>query len=194
MASKRTANGKAIASANEHLIPSSLTDEGREDAVLYGSGVSVTRDGGFDSQLEEFETQTWMSHDPMSETLAKAKAQNPGHSFRFLSDRVCQRNGMRGFKPVTGKNGDPVSVAGLKLGYMPTEYADRRTAHYRDEYRDQMENAVNSYSETQDRMIQQAGAVESFGTLKPGSVIDDSSNPGSTASIGLTRMRGGHSV
>jgi hypothetical protein len=194
MATKKrvVAEGDATVNPFGHLMNSAINDEAFRKARPYGSGASVTRDGGFDKQLEQFETQTWMSHDPMSEALAAAKAENPGHAFRFLSDRVCQRNGMRGFKPVIAKNGDPVSVAGLKLAYMPQEYADQRTAHYRDEYREQMENAANSYQETQDRMIAQAGAVESFGTLKPGSVIDDSTNPGSSASIGLTRMRGGH--
>lgn len=185
MATKKT-NGNA---ANAHLLPRALADDA--DAVLHGSGASVMKDGGFDSQLEEFETQTWMSHDPMTEALVKAKADNPGNAFRFLSDRVCARNGMRGFKPVVAKNGDPVNVAGLKLGFMPQRLADIRTASFRDEYREQMETAASSYAETQDRMIRAAGAVENFGTLKPGSVIDDSTNPGQSASIGLTRMRGG---
>lgn len=191
MATRRTVNKKPVPVEDEHLIPSSLTDQGLEDAEEYGSGAAVTRDGGFDAGLEKFEAQLWDAHDPMSEKLREFKERHPDQAFRFLSDRVVDRRGMRGFKPVIDKDGDPVSVAGMKLARMPQQHADRRNAHYADQYREEMSQAVDAYQESQDRTIRDAGALgEGFAPLAPGSRVTDTGDPDSTASIGLTRRRG----
>ena len=57
-----------------------------------------------------------------------------------------------------------------------------------------MDAAVDQYTEANDRMIRESGDVGSFSTLKRGATVTDTDDPSASASIGLTRRRGGQPV
>jgi hypothetical protein len=54
---------------------------------------------------------------------------NPDKEFRFLSDRVVERNGDRGYTPVYDANATKVKIGGQTLGWIPKDvYKQRREA------------------------------------------------------------------
>jgi hypothetical protein len=119
----------------DHLLGSTYTDEGvAEKAARPKARSSVVRDE-FEKRIDarrDFkltEAEPWMAPDPMGE-MAAAHCP-PGHKPRFLSSAKVQREGLRGWKPVIGENGDPVRLGNMTLASMPIEKAEARNAFYR---------------------------------------------------------------
>jgi hypothetical protein len=191
---KRTTSGKPIDERFAHLIPEQLTDEAIAERNLKPARVSkiakITRDADFDMQLARLEDELENGTDPFREAADEARAVNPGHSFRFLSDRVVKARGLRGFEPVKTTDGDDVKVGGMTLGSMPAEVADVRNERYRRMAALGLDQAEENLAERQERMISAANA-SGLRPLRGGDVVTSESDPDLEATIGLNRSRGG---
>jgi hypothetical protein len=83
----------------------------------------------------------------------------PGKSYRFLSQRCIDVLGMRGYEFVMMPNGDPAKAGTLFLASIPLHIAERRTAGYAQESRNQVREMEESYMDAQERLLKQAGKV-----------------------------------
>jgi hypothetical protein len=189
-----TVNGKPIDPAFAHAINYAMTDQGiaeakaRAEAGPKPSGVTVG-DGPFEKALQrKAEAQVWDSFDPLKEAVDQVR--QPGMTYRFLDDKVLKRRGRRGWEPVLDKDGKPVEVAGMRLGAMPAEYADKRNAHYREIGNEQLANAAERYQEDQAKLIRDAG-VKGMSPLRIGETLSDNfAHPGMRSQVGVHATRG----
>jgi len=190
-----TVNGKPIPPEFAHVINYAMTDQGQAEARakdaargMTPSGASVTRDA-WDATLEhKAEAQVWDSFDPLEEAVAKVR--EPGMAYRFLSDRVTKRRGRCGWEAVAGKDGNAVTVAGMTLGKMPIEAADKRNAHYQQVGNEMLRDAAERYEEEQAKLIRQA-KVKGLAPLRAGERLNDNhAHPGMVTPVGFQTSRG----
>jgi hypothetical protein len=110
--------------------------------------------------------------------------------YRFLSDRVSKRRGRRGWDAALDKDGKAVVVAGMTLGKMPTEAAEKRNAHYQEVGNEQLRDAAERYEEGQAKLIREA-KVKGLAPLRAGEMLTDShAHPGMVTPVGFTSSRG----
>lgn len=132
--------------------------------------------------------EPWATPDPLKECLDQNP--HPGFKRRFLSDKAVERLGMRGFEVVNKSNGDPVKVGRLTLGEMPTELADRRNRHFREEGNSLIREMAESHADKQESLIREAKKI-GLEVLRPGDSVTnyDSTNPSFTE-IGMSIRKG----
>lgn len=189
-----------------HLLHYDQTDQ----------GIAARNEGRSESRVEITESswdkiiaaraeaaETWESPDPVKDVVAQYVP--PGMRPKLLSDPVVNVRGMRGWKPVIGKHGDPVKVGTMVLAVMPEERARKRNEHYRDLAKDALVEATEGFAEKHDRLLSDS---RRFGMdirpLRPGELVggstaegyDQRSQAGEVldaprgASIGLRSTRG----
>lgn len=100
------------------------------------------------------ETMPWECADPQRDIVEKHVP--PGFAARFLSDRIVDKLGLRGWKPVIGKDGRPVKMASQTLAIMPAEKAKQRSEHYRKQAAAAEQHSVDQFTEGQDRLVHEA--------------------------------------
>ncbi len=89
----------------------------------------------FERQVEERRdfratgVETWEAPDPMKQLAAEHVP--PGFAHRFLSEKQCDKRGMRGWEAVKDKAGQLVKVGRMFLGIMPEAKADARNRFFR---------------------------------------------------------------
>ncbi len=189
-----TLNGQPIPPEFAHVVNYSMTDQGIAEAAQRAaskpkpSGVRVTGDAWDKSLLRKAEAQVWDSFDPLREAVNEVR--EPGMTYRFLSDLVHKRRGRRGWEPVLGKDGKPVTVAGMTLGKMPIDVAERRNAHYQAIDTERVQDAAEKFSEDQNRAIRDAG-VKGIAPLRTGETLRDNfQHPGMESMVGVHATRG----
>lgn len=114
------------------------TDEGIAEANQgkVESAARVTRDTfskAMDkraAQVKELDMDVSDAENPMKELADKHIA--PGMRGRFLSPRVCDRRGMRGWQPVLDEHGNQVKVRESFLAQMPEDKAIERNKRVRE--------------------------------------------------------------
>ena len=200
MASKRTVAGKPIPEELAHQVPYNLTDQGIADANAAPQKVArvsrVVRDAAFERKLERMQREVEIGADPFAEVIEDLRTEtdthiaDTDHQFRFLSDRVVKRRGMRNWNVVKDDKGDPIKVADLTLAAMPKEIAELRTEKYRQAGVERFENARATLVASQERLIAESGA-SGLSPLRNSDNLTDYDNPDRTATVGVTRQRGG---
>ena len=189
-----TINGKPIPPEFAHAVVYSMTDQGKAeaqatDALTRPSGAQVLSGPWEKSLQRKADAEVWDGFDPLREAVDAVR--QPGMDYRFISDRVLNRRGRRGWEPVTGKDGKPVKVAGMSLGTMPVESAERRNAHYQRVGNDQLETAAQEYELQQSKAIREA-KVRGMAPLRVGEeVVDNHAHPGMVTPVGVQTVRGG---
>lgn len=125
---------------------------------------------GFDKALEhrgdklDAGMEPWAAPDPLRE-LAEEHTP-PGMRAKFLSKRVLEKVGKRGFQVVV-KDGEPVSCGNMILGVMPEHKARQRNAHYAQESRDAVQESQEARREEQARAARDSGESVYGGPLRP---------------------------
>ncbi len=190
---KKTVGGKPIDPAFEHAIPHRYTDEGVEE---YNNRPNVDKNGPrvefvadeFDKKIQQRmdAMEPWQAPDPMQE-LAEAHVE-PGFRARFLSDRVVQRSGTRGWEVVKNEKGDPVRLATMVLAKMPEQRAKQRNVYYQEQAREQARDAIEHYQEEQERLIRDEKAA-GVAVLKSNETVRDYQTH-RVGQIGLRSVRG----
>lgn len=114
-------------------------------------------DGPFEKSLQkrkddvlERGMDTFDATNPMQEVLDAN--QRPGFRRKFLADEVVKRKGLRGWQPVVGKNGEPVTLGTLKLAEMPEAKAVNRNKHFKELADVRLEQVQKEY-------VKEAGAL-----------------------------------
>jgi hypothetical protein len=193
--SARTVNGRPIPPELLHAIPYENTDQGiaEKQARLAAEGrlsphrVEFTRDA-WDAQLDGLEN--FESPDAHKEGILRV-ARPEGKSFRYLSDKVIEKRGMRGWEFEEDAQGKRIVVGGLALASMPERRAEKRNAHYREQGNAALREAHEHMTERMERTIQDAGIHgQGFSPLQSGDVVHDRLNPEQAASIGVAHTRG----
>jgi|GEM_PF-2422276 len=149
-----TVNGEPISEAIANMLPFEHTDQGigRRLARKAARGMAHTetvRDEADKKIVEKFrdarlerrvlsademkavegnsgskELLDFADPDPLR-TCARANVP-PGMAYRFLDDRTCKDQGLRGYEILKDKNGNEVRVGTLRLGVIPQEVANYR--------------------------------------------------------------------
>lgn len=169
-------------------LPKRYTDAGireRNQAVkkrqkgAKATGAKVVADK-WDKQMQaradacEGKLETWESPDPMREIVNAHPA--PGMRRRFLSDSRIKRAGMRGWKPVTGKNGEPVKLGDrMILAEMSEEKAQQRNRHYQEQGNAVVRDIEQSHQHAVEKLIRQADKL-GLKVLKPGEIVSGASS------------------
>lgn len=173
-----------IAEHNEQLRAAGKLNEGPR--------VTMKADA-WDRQLEarndacDGKLNPWEAPDPLAETVA-LHAQ-PGMRYRFLSERVIKRRGMRHWEPVLDANGQMIKVGDVFLARMPEERAISRNNHYQRESSELVTAIQESHDEKVERISREARNL-GLRVLKPGEVVTDSSFPAHKTAIGVSVTRG----
>jgi len=81
----------------------------------------------------------------------------PGMRPKFLSERCIGILGLRGYRIVKDKNGDPVKVGTLIMGEIPIRMAEARQRHYAQESEDAVLEAQEDFENASERAIYDAG-------------------------------------
>lgn len=68
-------------------------------------------------------------HDPMHDAVEAHR--EDGMTYKFLSPRINEKKGLRGYEVVKDRKNDPVKVQGMVLGKIPQAIADERKAKSR---------------------------------------------------------------
>lgn len=186
-----TVDGVPIPPEFAHAIPYAMTDQGIAEREANGKPramVSVVKDE-WDQKLDrKAEAQPWDSFDPLSEAVDGVR--EPGMAYRFISDRVVNRRGRRGWEIAEDKKGQKIVVAGQTLGKMPIERAAKRNKHYQDAGNDALANAAEQYQLDQAKVIRDA-KVRGMAPLRAGErVTDNHSHPGMSIETGIHATRG----
>lgn len=188
-----TVNGKPIPEAFAHLIHYDVTDQGiaakQQNGKLKATpGVSIGRDAWEKTLDRKADAEVWDGFDPLKEAVDAVR--EPGMSYRFISDRVLNRRGRRGWEPANDQDGKAVKVAGMTLGKMPIERAERRNLHYQAVGNDQLQNAAQQYELDQTKLIRDA-KVSGMSPLRAGErVKDNHQHPGMVMEAGVHVARG----
>lgn len=191
-----TVNGRPIAEEDRHKIPYRYTDQGiaeenarkaAEGRLATGPKVEVTGDAwykGLDA-LENFE-----GPDAHKEGISRV-AHPEGKSFRYLSDKVIDKRGKRGWEFEQDAEGRRIVVGGLTLASMPAAKAERRNEFYRAQGNEALRDATEHAQERIERTIHDAGVKgQGFAPLRTGEMVQDYLNPDQAASIGVVSTRG----
>jgi hypothetical protein len=186
-----TVNGEPIPEHLTHLIPYEATDQGRVEvnAGKTEARAQVLRDP-VDNKIAAFGDESlepWQSPNPMKE-LADAHV-GPGMRARFLSQRKCERDGMRGWKPVINPaTGEPVKLGHMILGEMPEAKAIARNKHYEEQGAEDLREIYDEFNEKQTKLMRDAG-IRDMGPLRPGELVEDDRTH-EVDQIGLQQSRG----
>jgi hypothetical protein len=113
----------------------------------------------------------------------------PGMSPKFLSPRCIDVLGKRGYEIVKDEHGDPVKCGTLIMGVIPTEWAERRRAHFAEISQEAVREQESSYYETAARAVHDTG-VGGAGPLRPGESVRADATENDPALLGLTREAG----
>lgn len=149
-----------------------FTDEGiaERNAGKVDCAARVTSDD-FDKALEhrgdklEAGMEPWQAPDPLRELAAEHVP--PGMKPKFLSKRVMDTVGKRGYQIVVGENGDPVHCGNMVLGMIPEHKARQRKAHFEQESRDAIRESQEGQREEQARAARDSGEAKYAGPLNP---------------------------
>jgi hypothetical protein len=170
-----------------HLFSYWHTDEGiaERNAGKAESAARVT-EGQFDKTVRQ-RAEVWSAPDVLVETAQPFIEK--GFCGRFLSERVIQRSGKRGWEVVT-HNGEPVRLGNLILGRMPKEEADRRNEYFRAQGEIEAKHRAEEFQEQAERLNREAKGAMSISVPGPGTVLNDARNPGRRVTVGVTSHRG----
>jgi hypothetical protein len=112
----------------------------------------------------------------------------PGMRAKFLSERCIGVLGLRGYRIVKDKNGDPVKVGTLIMGEIPIRMAEARQRHYAEESENQVAEAEAAYQETSERAIRDGHGSRGFSVLDNSTVTPNAAEKESL--LGQTRETG----
>jgi hypothetical protein len=104
----------------------------------------------------------------LDETVARYK--EPGMSYKFLSDRVTNVLGTRGYETVKDARGDVVKVGTLMLAKIPQMLAEKRRAYYERQSQEAIQGEVEKFEEEAERLAHQSGH-RGVGPLKANEVM-----------------------
>lgn len=191
-------NGKPVPEEFAHAIPYAMTDEGiaeRNANRDEPSGVSVVRDA-WDNALArgaDLDTphEVWEAENPLQHAIDRATGgKDDGYSYKLLSERICDRKGMRRFEPaMDAKTGKPIRVANMFLGRMPVELKEKRNEHYRRIGDEMLRRVEEAYRTDQEKAIRSSGSRD-VSVLHSGDQLRDHREPERGASIGVRATRG----
>jgi hypothetical protein len=191
-----TINGQAIAPEDVHRIPYRYTDQGiaeenakkaAEGRLAKGPKVEFTGDA-WDKGLAALEN--FEGPDAQKEGITRV-AHPEGKAFRYLSDKVIDRRGMRGWEFEEDSKGRRITVGGMALASMPKAKAQQRNAYYRGLSNEALQHAEENMQERMERTIRDAGVHgQGFAPLRSGELVHDHLNPDQAASIGVVSTRG----
>jgi hypothetical protein len=88
-----------------------------------------------------------------------AYGNEPGMSYRFLSQRCIDVLGMRGYVLVLKPDGDVAKAGTLLMGKIPTHIIQARCRHYADQSRQAVREQEESYLQAQERYVRAAGSL-----------------------------------
>lgn len=92
---------------------------------------------------------------PFDDCARPFQASNPDKEFRFLSNRdsVIKSRGRRGYQDVKGADGKTVGVAGMSLGWIPKDEADRRRKSKLDAATNMLETKEAQFKEDASKVL-----------------------------------------
>lgn len=182
-------------------VPFALTDQGierrnRERAALGYSESSINITGFVDQADKGVmrAVRTWGDYDPLAE--AKSRVERPDRRYRYLSPRVMEKKGLRGWELERGERGEGVRVGELLLASMPEDAARERDRHYMAQASEKESEARGEYDEKQERAVAQATKsgfdVSGYGPLREGETLRGNvgENAGRDIPLGLRSVRG----
>lgn len=115
-----------------------------------------TREVHYEVGGEDFGDPLTMGGNVLRDCVSR-HGNEPGMSYRFLSPRCIDVLGLRGYTLVMHQ-GQPVKAGTLLLGKIPEAIAAGRARAAREESIHQVQEAEESYMESQARLVQAAGA------------------------------------
>lgn len=161
--SKLTVGGKPIPEHLHGLVAYAATDQGRQEReaarIHEPSGLEFVADAN-DKLLKKYadgakdDIEPWANPDPLTEVAARHT--DPDETARFLSPRLIDNNGLRGWQPkLIEKNGikQNVTVNGMILATMPKDRKKKRDAHFANLAETAMVKATDAEREQTERAI-----------------------------------------
>jgi len=115
----------------------------------------------------------WSAIDPMEATVAPYK--EPGKAYKFLSPRVCDVLGTRGYEMVLDANGNQVKMGNMMLGSIPQRIADARQAKAQKESNERVKDMQDEYTQNVDRLKRDAQGM-GLRVLEPGELVPGRNN------------------
>lgn len=170
-----------------HLITYDHTDEGiaERNAGRSEHRVSVVSDN-FDRQLQRMaEREPWEGGDVVGELVQQHIEK--GFRARFLSPRIIDRSGRRGWE-IVRVNGDPVKLGTLILAKMPEEKAERRNEYFREMASSESDRVREEFIEQGERLSREAGTM-GIRFPRPGEMLSDA-RTNRRIVVGLSSHRG----
>ncbi len=156
-----------------HGLAHNNTDEGRDKQTAaakekgtYSESIVSVGDGPYEKMIQKGNdipegksdsAEPWEMVNPQQELADKHVPE--GHRPHFLSERVVDRKGTRGWQPCIGENGDPVKLGGMTLASMPIEKAEKRNKHFRDIGNAAVAEVKDQVAETLARTVSDAPGV-----------------------------------
>jgi hypothetical protein len=198
-AAKPKVNGKPLPRGLEQVIPSRFTDEGieRRNRETKAEPGRVAVQDRHERAVEAYDAaqagsiQPWEGQNPLTE--AAARVQQPGMKVRFLSPRVIEKRGMRGFVIAHDSEGREVKVGRMIAAHMPEELAQKKREHYQREGNDALADAQENYQALQEKAIRDGRGV-GLAPLRAGEIVRDSRDRTRVATTGLRSQRGNSAV
>jgi hypothetical protein len=151
----------------DHLLASQHTDESlAESAKRPKAQTKVVRDAtdkriGEQYLEDRIAAKPWMDTNPMQQIAAKHCP--PGHAPRFLGARKVEIDGLRGWEPVIGPNGDPIKLGNMTLASMPKDEANERNNHFRQLDKDKISAIRDETVEQTSRLAKAKGMTLAAG-------------------------------
>jgi hypothetical protein len=104
----------------------------------------------------------------LDETVARYR--ETGFAYKFLSDRVTNVLGVRGYEVVKDAKGDVVKVGTLMLARIPQMIADKRRAYYERQSEEAVHAKAEQFQEETERLAHQSGH-RGVGPLKSNEIM-----------------------
>ena len=120
--------------------------------------------------IEDGQNDPMMAPDPMRAVIDEHR--EPGFNYRFSSDKANGLLGKRGYEIVKDSNGNPVKMADLTLGKIPTRIAQARQRSAEKQSRDIVKSQADQYAESVARLKSNANDL-GLRVLEPGEMAGD---------------------
>jgi hypothetical protein len=112
----------------------------------------------YETGPEEFGDPLLMGGNVLREVVNRY-GNEPGMSYRFLSERCVAVLGMRGYVFVKDENGQVAKAGTLMLAKIPMAIAAGRSRHYRDQSMQLVKDAEEEYLAKTEQVLREAGRV-----------------------------------
>jgi hypothetical protein len=158
------ATAEAIIRFEEKAVPDALMQKGLRGAIARFGAEKVA--AAFRDRILKIPVRTVEVEADRSDAMIFARPMEeavqmygtPGMRAKFLSERCIGVLGMRGYKIVMDRQGDPVKVGTLIMGEIPERMAEARQRHFADMSDRDVADAAKQFEDHASRAIRDSGA------------------------------------